>query len=244
MAQNLDFIMNAKGRCWNVLFGLLRLPFSSVFWLTSTGLLISIISCGTYFLALQKRSTTSFCVLPPSNNEWLNCVCVSFHCRVAPAFNVVVPPWDPGVLPSTGSHRVRHDWSDWAAAAGTKGRFHKGKPPIQRCKLWLLWTNSGAIHTEAHGNRLPWEVGCNIPSPPSGHLKPRRPLRTASLPLSGACCFPLAHLFPRPSWALWWDFGWGDLRASRLCIHTPGKRSLGPVNAPSEQDLQPRCPLV
>ena len=147
---------------------------------------ISIISCGTYFLALQKRSITSFCVVPLSNNEWLNCVCVSFHCRVAPAFNVVV---------------------------GAKGRFHKGKPPIQRCKPWLLWTNSGAIHTEAHGNRLPWEVGCSLPSSRSCHLKPRRPLRTASLPLSGACCFPSAHLFPRPFWVLWWDFGWGDLLA-------------------------------
>lgn len=135
-------------------------------------------------------------------------MCVSFHCRVALKFNVVV---------------------------GSKERFHKGKPPIQRCKPSLLRTNSGTIHTEAHGNRLPWEVDCNISPPLSCHLRPRRLLRTASLPLSGACCFPLAHLFPHPSWALWWDFGWGDLRASRLCIHTPGKRFRGPVNAPSKQ---------
>jgi len=32
-------------------------------------------------------------------------------------------PGEPGGLPSMGSHRVRHDWSDFAAAAVTKDDF-------------------------------------------------------------------------------------------------------------------------
>lgn len=63
-------------------------------------------------------------------------------------------------------------------------------------------------------------------------------------PTVRACCFPLAHLFPRPSWALWWDFLAGVTFASRLCIHTSRQTVPWLVNAPSEQDLQPRCPLA
>ena len=32
---------------------------------------------------------------------------------------------EPGGLPSTGSHRVGHDWSDLAAAAAAAGKFEK-----------------------------------------------------------------------------------------------------------------------
>ena len=42
---------------------------------------------------------------------------------------------EPGGLPSTGSHRVGHDWSDLAAAAAgwLKQRLEL------RCKIWLLF---------------------------------------------------------------------------------------------------------
>ena len=39
---------------------------------------------------------------------------------------------EPGGLPSMGSHRVRHDWSDLAAAAGRQGKE----------RTWVTWAGS------------------------------------------------------------------------------------------------------
>ena len=41
----------------------------------------------------------------------------------------------PGGLPSVGSHRVRHDWSDLAAAAAGGDKVHKAK-----VRIWI-WKN-------------------------------------------------------------------------------------------------------
>ena len=38
--------------------------------------------------------------------------------------------WDPGGLPSMGSHRVRHDWIDLAAAAAASVRPYKITTPL------------------------------------------------------------------------------------------------------------------
>ena len=42
---------------------------------------------------------------------------------------------EPGGLPSMGSHRVRHDWSDLAAAAAEQSCFKFPKIPVNTTKL-------------------------------------------------------------------------------------------------------------
>ena len=43
---------------------------------------------------------------------------------------------EPGGLPSMGSHRVGHDWSDLAAAAGLQNLMQNSI--FGRCSLWFL----------------------------------------------------------------------------------------------------------
>ena len=56
-------------------------------------------------------------------------------------------PWteEPGGLPSMGSHRVGHDWSDLAAAAAPKEYFQPSiirmpRPLTDHFWLFLLWS--------------------------------------------------------------------------------------------------------
>ena len=52
---------------------------------------------------------------------------------------------EPGGLPSMGSHRVRHDWSDLAAATAARGGMmrweggSKGKRYMYSCIQFILW---------------------------------------------------------------------------------------------------------
>ena len=55
---------------------------------------------------------------------------------------------EPGGLPSMGSHRVRHDWRDLAAAEKTEGRRSRGRQRIRwldgitDLQMWI-WANLG-----------------------------------------------------------------------------------------------------
>ena len=57
-----------------------------------------------------------------------------------------VPVWripgteEPGGLPSMGSHRVGHDWSDLAAVAPIAGRFFTIEPPKKPMYIYALAT--------------------------------------------------------------------------------------------------------
>ena len=51
---------------------------------------------------------------------------------------------EPGGLPSMGSHRVGHDWSDLAAAAAARVNVRK-KIPVRGQSTWREW----------------WEIMCN-----------------------------------------------------------------------------------
>ena len=64
---------------------------------------------------------------------WLSNFTFTFHCRALEkdmATHSSVLAWripgtgEPGGLPSMGSHRVRHDWSDLAAAASSRADWH------------------------------------------------------------------------------------------------------------------------
>ena len=67
---------------------------------------------------------------------------------------------EPGGLPSMGSHRVRHNWSDLAAAAGCSAIFSGGansKEPVCQCSRlkrhrFSLWF--GKITWRRHDNPL------------------------------------------------------------------------------------------
>ena len=80
---------------------------------------------------------------------------------------------EPGGLPSMGSHRVRHDWSDLAAAAAVQNyhmtqqsnywtytlRNHNSKRHVSQCSLQhhLQQPRHGSnldIHQQMHGKRL------------------------------------------------------------------------------------------
>ena len=102
---------------------------------------------------------------------------------------------EPGGLPSMGSHRVGHDWSDLAAVAANmskalKVRIFLRKPFIAR-HVWLFVT-LGAI-----GHQAPLSVGFSrqeywsglpISSPgdlPDRGIEPRSPaMQVESLPLA------------------------------------------------------------
>ena len=63
---------------------------------------------------------------------------------------------EPGGLPSMGSHRVRHDWSDLAAAAEmiTNGRKKRGtKEPLDEGERgeWKRWLKTQHSKNKDHG---------------------------------------------------------------------------------------------
>ena len=78
---------------------------------------------------------------------------------------------EPGGLPSMGLHRVRHDWSNLAAAA----------VPSKVC--WRLWTVSNTVHTGTHKGCL-WFQDVHIPLEPS-HLVPTLTLVLSLFPVKG-----------------------------------------------------------
>ena len=55
---------------------------------------------------------------------------------------------EPSGLPSMGSHRVRHDWSDLAAAAACRSSafFLQCGVCQLKCGIGMLWCSSGVIH--------------------------------------------------------------------------------------------------
>ena len=58
----------------------------------------------------------------------------------------------PGGLPSTGSHRVGHDWSDLAAAAATNTRKDaQYRSLLEKCKSKLQW-DIISPHTSHNGH--------------------------------------------------------------------------------------------
>jgi len=65
---------------------------------------------------------------------------------------------EPGGLPSIGSHRVGHDWSDLAAAAAVVYAVECGLP------LWVRWWRSclhwGSGRSPGEGNGYPLQYSC------------------------------------------------------------------------------------
>ena len=107
---------------------------------------------------------------------WLSAFPFTFHFHALGkemATHSIVLAWrlpgmgDPGGLPSMGSHRVRHDWSNLAAAAGTMyfgflvAQMVKNLPAMWETWVWSLGqegalekgmaTNSVFLHGEFHG---------------------------------------------------------------------------------------------
>ena len=64
---------------------------------------------------------------------------------------------EPGGLPSLGSHRFGHDWSDLAAAAAARGKFVK---PKIRNTHWHIWGfPHSSVGKESAYNA--WHLGSN-----------------------------------------------------------------------------------
>ena len=68
-------------------------------------------------------------------------------------------PWmeEPGRLQSTGSQRVRHDWSDLAAAAGTKGylkSWSSDRVHVKEGTIKPRFVNSGVDRHEHTGTDI------------------------------------------------------------------------------------------
>ena len=95
---------------------------------------------------------------------------------------------EPGGLPSMGSHRVRHDWSDFAAAVSVCKCMY-----ICICFSHSVLSDSVTLWTVAHQAHLSmrffrWDYWSRLPFPPPGHLpdpgiKPVSPaLQADSLP--------------------------------------------------------------
>ena len=59
---------------------------------------------------------------------------------------------EPGGLPSVGSHRVRHDWSDLAAALHFLRQLHTARCSMRQCLFFwprqLCWAQCQCIYTE------------------------------------------------------------------------------------------------
>ena len=63
---------------------------------------------------------------------------------------------EPGGLPSMGSHRVAHDWSDLAAAARTCGFLQRAVPELLELTLKVKVKSLNPV-------RLPWTVAYQAP---------------------------------------------------------------------------------
>jgi len=65
--------------------------------------------------------------------------------------------WEPGGLPSLGSHRVRHDCSDFAAAA--VAQMVKNLPAMQETWIQSLGQEDPLEkETAIHSSILAWEI--------------------------------------------------------------------------------------
>ena len=93
-------------------------------------------------------------------------------------------PWteEPGRLPSMGSHRVRHDWSDLAAAAAATCLW-----VFWRTLFCLIWISGGEMHwmlgatgrwrsANTWGKRLSVETHNRWSKPPRRNQDWRNPL--------------------------------------------------------------------
>ena len=69
---------------------------------------------------------------------------------------------EPGELPSMESHRVRHDWSDLAAAAAADGICFPGGSDSKEsiCKVGILGLIPGSSRSPGRGNGNPLQYPC------------------------------------------------------------------------------------
>ena len=72
---------------------------------------------------------------------------------------------EPGGLPSMGSHRVRHDWSDLAAAAAVSKLLTTFGEKQGAGKDWVFgltythcWEKAMAPHSSTLAWKIPWMV--------------------------------------------------------------------------------------
>ena len=81
------------------------------------------------------------------SRTWLRDFTFTFHFHVLEkemATHSSVLAWripgtgEPGGLPSTGSHKVGHDWSDWAAAA-VSAQYQNQKQVPFRVEFYVIW---------------------------------------------------------------------------------------------------------
>ena len=80
---------------------------------------------------------------------------------------------EPGGLPSMGSHRVRHDWSDLAAAAAAPAQARRSAhAPLTRQWSCPVWTSSDPTRCRR----------CQVPGKP---LRPTSYCLGSVLPLGG-----------------------------------------------------------
>ena len=72
---------------------------------------------------------------------------------------------EPVGLPSMGSHRVGHDWSDLAAAAAAVG------PQEGACELYRVLLGS-TLHDSGFGEDSAWQTGGDVPpgTPLENHI--------------------------------------------------------------------------
>ena len=89
----------------------------------------------------------------------------------------------PGGLPSMGSHRVGHDWSDLAAAAAREpwkssyhvktqqedGRLWDRKPALTRHQIWWSWTSQPPEPWEINSRCLAMQSRCFVIEAPSDY---------------------------------------------------------------------------
>ena len=73
---------------------------------------------------------------------------------------------EPGGLLSMGSHRVRHNWSNLAAAAAAKGKKGRGETFEKQVKLTFpydyLWTNTCTANKIIHNHNIYKNIYLNI----------------------------------------------------------------------------------
>ena len=73
---------------------------------------------------------------------------------------------EPGGLPSIGSHRVGHDWSDLAAAAFLMAQLVKSPPAMWETWVWSLgWRDPLEKGTATHSSILAWRIPWTVYRP-------------------------------------------------------------------------------
>ena len=129
----------------------------------------------------------------------------------------------PGGLPSMGSHRVGHDWSDLTAAAAAAASLHLC------CSMWTTLTPDPALHSELSWVLTPGQGQLLLPTS-SSHPRSEAvgvvPLQAPSYPLTQYLVYGINNLLFR---GFWWlscfrhlntivsslvAFGWGSRNES------------------------------